>query len=102
MTDPVSRAVTVLNDALARDREAITRLVNMRIACNDRLAAHETVQVRLYDRTPMVGVLGLINGILGDNQAAVIGAEGPLDSAGRFLQVRRFVDLRSARTDVRA
>ena len=40
MPDPVTHAVNVLNDVLERDPEAITRLINLRVDCNDRLAAH--------------------------------------------------------------
>ena len=45
MPNPVARAVRVLNDALKRDPDAITELVNLRVPCNDRLAAHPTIRI---------------------------------------------------------
>ncbi len=100
MSDAVSRAIAVLNDALSRDAEAITQLVNLRIPCNSELAAHPLVQVADYQGEARVGVLGLINGALGDSPSGVIGAKGSMDNAGQFLRVRRFVDLRSEKVDV--
>ncbi len=101
MSDAVSRAIVVLNDALARDPEAITQLVNLRIPCNAELAAHPLVQVAAYDGETRIGVLGLINGALGSSPSGVIGAKGTLEEAtGRFLRVRRFVDLRNEKVDV--
>ena len=45
MRDAVAHAITVLNEALERDPEAISCLINLRVDCNDRLAAHQTIQV---------------------------------------------------------
>ena len=101
MSDAVTRALEVLNDALKRDPEAITQLVNLRVPCNSELAAHPLVQVADYEGVTRIGVLGLINGALGDSPTGVIGAKGTLDGAtGRFLRVRRFVDLRLEKVDV--
>ena len=101
MDDPITRAIEVLNDALARDPDAITRLVNMRVDCNEALSAHPTIQIGVYGGVHRVGVLGLINGALGDSPSGVIGAQGRMDGeTGRFLKVRRFVDLRLEKVDV--
>ena len=100
MEDPVARAITVLNDALERDPAAITGLVNMRVECNDALSAHPTIQVGLYGGVHKVGVLGLLNGALGDSPSGVIGAQGKMDASGRFLRVKKFVDLRLEKVDV--
>ena len=43
MTDTISQVIKILNDALARDHEAITRLVNLRVDCNTQLLNHPTV-----------------------------------------------------------
>ena len=37
ISDPVTRAIAVLNDALDRDPKAITQLVNLRVDCNIQL-----------------------------------------------------------------
>ena len=100
MGDPVTRAVAVLNDALERDPEAITALINMRVECGEALASHPTIQVGVYGGVHRVGVLGLINGALGESPSGVIGAQGRMDGeTGRFLKVRKFVDLRLEKVD---
>lgn len=101
MEDAVTRAVAVLNEALARDPEAITRLVNMRVECNDRLASHPLIRTGVYGGVSRVGVLGLLNAALADSPSGVVGARGTTDSAsGLFLRVKEFVDLRTQRLDV--
>ena len=101
MTDPVNQALDILNDALRRDPEAITRLVNMRAECNDSLAAHPMIQVGVYGGAHRVGILGLLNAALGDSPSGVIGARGTTDSAtGLFIRVKEFVDLRKQKLDV--
>jgi hypothetical protein len=65
----IDTAVRILNEALQADPAAVATLFSIRIPCNDKLAAHPTVQVREqwvqgngYFNT--VSALGLINGIL--------------------------------------
>ncbi len=100
MDDPVTQAVEVLNQALSRDPEAITQLVNMRVACNDDLAAHPTIRTGFYAGEHRVGVLGLLNGALGISPSGVIGAKGTMDSeTGHFLRIKKFVDLRLVKVD---
>lgn len=90
--DPnVQRALDILNEALERDPTALTQLVNARVTCEERLAKHKSVQTGVYDGAHKVGVLGLINGILGYKRGG-IGAEGDVDPrSGRFTRVRRFI-----------
>ncbi len=100
MSDPVAKAIEVLNDALSRDPEAVTDLVNMRVACNKALSDHSTIHTTVIEGVFRVGVLGLLNGALGDSPTGVIGAEGQMNDAGKFLRIRRFVDLRLSKVDV--
>lgn len=101
VADTVTKALQVLNEALALDAEAITGLVNLRVECNPGLAAHQTIQVGAYDGIAKIGVLGLINGVIGDSPTGVIGAKGRIDSnTGLFTEVRAFVDLRIEKVDV--
>ena len=103
MADPISRAVEVLNEALERDPEAMTRLVNLRVDFNSDLAGHPTIQVSRIGDVHRIGVLGLINGALGGGPSGDVGAEGPIDAeTGHFVRIKRFVDLRSERLDVLA
>ncbi|NQV55846.1 MAG: hypothetical protein HQ503_08310 [Rhodospirillales bacterium] len=101
MSDSVLKALGILNEALALDADAITALVNVRVDCNSQISAHPTIQVNAYDGIAKIGVLGIINGIIGDSPTGVIGAKGQMDVAtGRFTQIREFVDLRDGKVDV--
>jgi|TARA_B100000315_G_scaffold233025_1_gene245832 hypothetical protein len=101
MADPIFKALEVLNDALIRDPAAITQLVNLRVDCNAQLIDHPLIQSAEYHGVAKVGVLGLINGIVGNSPSGVIGAEGTIDrDTGLFIKIRKFVDMRSDKTDV--
>ena len=66
----------------------------------DELVKHPALK-KEYEAVCQVGVLGLLNGILTDAPAAVIGAKGTRDErTGRFVHIRTFVDLRRERTNV--
>ena len=100
MSDPVIKALDVLNDALARDPKAMTELVNMRVPCNKELSDHPTIHTTLMGADFRLGVLGLLNGALGNSPTGVIGAEGQTTDAGKFVKVRRFIDLRLNKLDM--
>ena len=102
MNDQITKAIDVLNDALSRDPEAMTRLVNLRVPCRKELGSHPAIRIQRLGDEHRVGVLGLINGIFGDWPSGAIGAEGPLDESGHFIRIKRFVDLRDGRLDVLA
>ncbi|CCQ75253.1 hypothetical protein [Magnetospira sp. QH-2] len=98
--DPVTKAIAVLNDALKRDPEAITKLINMRADCAKSLADHPTIQTIVLDGSHKVGLMGLLNGILGDSPSGVIGARGRQLPSGLFTSVTEFVDLRKGKVDL--
>jgi hypothetical protein len=101
MSDPILKAIEVLNDALERDPIAITQLVNLRVDCNSQLVSHPTIQSSVYHGTSKVGVLGLINGIVGNSPSGVIGAKGSIErDTGQFTVIKQFVDLRNDKTDI--
>ena len=101
MADPITKALEVLNDALKRDPAALTQLVNLRVDCNADLVDHPLIQSAVYLGVAKVGVLGLINGVVGNSPSGVIGAEGSIDrETGQFIQIRKFVDMRSSKTDI--
>ncbi len=101
MTDHITKAISVLNDALALDPKAITELVNLRVECNKDLVNHPLIQSGVYGGVAKVGVLGILNGVIGDSPTGVVGAEGVFDQdTGRFLRIKRFVDLRTEKVDV--
>jgi len=100
MRDAVAHAITVLNEALERDPEAVSCLINLRVDCNDRLAAHQTIQVADYGSIHKVGVLGLLNAALADSPSGVIGAKGKVNTdTGFFVRISQFVDLRTGKLD---
>jgi hypothetical protein len=71
MTPPehAQRIVDFLNELVAIDREAIEQLIEFRVPCNQALADHTTVQVESQGYGPRVGLLGLLNGLVGVNAA---------------------------------
>ncbi|GAB6052725.1 hypothetical protein JCM17960_15450 [Magnetospira thiophila] len=98
--DAVTKAVAVLNDALRRDPVAITQLVNLRADCTKALADHPTIQTVVLDGKHRVGLMGLLNAILGDSPSGVIGARGQQLPSGHFSTVIEFVDLRPGKVDL--
>ena len=67
----VEFVVDFLNDLLETDADAVKSLVEFRVKCNEDMMSHETVQV-LCDSdsdgnpiNPRVGMLGILNGLLG-------------------------------------
>ena len=90
-----------MNDALERDPIAIIHLVNLRVNCNSQLVNQATIQSSVYHGISNVGVLGLINCIVGNAPSGVIGAEGLIErDTGQFFIIRKFVDLRNDKTDI--
>lgn len=98
--DPVTKAVAVLNEALKRDPAAMVELVNLRIPCTKALTDHPTIQTAVIDGVHHVGLMGLLNGLLGDSPSGVIGARGLQLPSGKFTEVLEFVDLRRGKVDV--
>ena len=59
------KIIDCLNDALDRDREAITTMVKARTKCNEELAGHPTIVVEdADDGSITVGFVGVLNGVL--------------------------------------
>ena len=61
----IDAAIKVLNEMVEADREAVQLLIETRVPCNDALADHPTVQVHSEHGRHSVGLLGVINGLLG-------------------------------------
>jgi hypothetical protein len=58
------KAVKSLKEYLKLDPEAIQALVETRVPANENLVSHPSVQVNCEDQ-PSVGLLGILNGIVG-------------------------------------
>jgi len=77
----------LLNEMLEQDYDCIHSLITNYVKCNDTVANHPTVQVRKYpeDKHPLLGMLGLLNGMFGidDNGYGAIKYE--IDDSGKIL-----------------
>lgn len=69
---PIKQSVTldeticVLNRALQKDRDAISKLfLRRKVKCNDELADDETIQVGKRGNSPTIGPIGILNGLFG-------------------------------------
>ncbi len=65
------RMLDVLNEIAATDPHALTELIDQRVICGVALATHPTVQVGHVDPRDLdspfeLGVMGILNGLLGD------------------------------------
>lgn len=75
----IDDVIELLNDAFAKDPEAINELVAIRVFCNEILANHPTIQVAgpaLSGVGYSVGLIGILNGIFGvadDGYGAIAG-----------------------------
>ena len=81
-----------LNEMLEADPEAISNLMSHRTPCNEVLAAHPTVQVGTMAGTPRVGLLGLLNGLVGviqDGPKKNYGLITAIVEEGRVLRFER-------------
>lgn len=56
----------VMNRLLTLDPEAIEALVDKRVECNEAMTEDRTVQVQHTQGVNRLGVLGVLNAILGD------------------------------------
>jgi len=86
----LDEVVGFLNSLIRLDAKAMKGLVESRVPCNEHLSAHETVQVlRTENGTLEVGVLGLLNGLIGIHDSGWGYLSVELDEYGnllRFLQ----------------
>lgn len=88
-TRSVQETIDFLNELLKLDEPAITRLIESRVACNEDLTEHPTVQVQDVVGAPSVGLLGILNGLFGTDEkgwgpiTAVVEDDGTISSFKR-------------------
>jgi hypothetical protein len=68
-----NRIIDILNECLAIDPNAIHNLIEFRTPTNQALADHPSVQVNAEGAVPVVGMLGILNGIVGVIPGSEIG-----------------------------
>lgn len=86
----LDEAIVFLDSLVKIDASALCGLIEHRVLCNDALADHPTVQVGSPPGEPArVGVLGILNGLFGANEAGwgPIGAN--FDDDGRLTSFDR-------------
>lgn len=84
----IQETVDFLNELLKIDPATITALFSLRVACNKKLANHETVQVGVISKQYyQVGMIGVLNGLFGidDNGWGHIAADY---DDGRIIRFR--------------
>lgn len=78
----------LLNDGLRLDQQAMQGLIDTRVPCNQALANHPTIRVRPGHS---VGLLGIINGILGKIEQPLLAAIYEDGKVVGFLQTKEKV-----------
>jgi hypothetical protein len=59
------RIVNLLNELIKLDQDAISNLVSARVACNEAMSNHPTVQVWSHGYGEFtIGLMGLLNGLV--------------------------------------
>ena len=83
-----NRIIDSLNEYLAIDPIAIHHLIEYRVTTNQALADHPSVQVNAEGEAPVVGLLGILNGIVGVIPGSEIGYITAVfdDDDGRLLR----------------
>lgn len=85
----VAEVVALLNELTAMDPAAMHALVESRVACNESIADHPTVQVCVPGNeggsTYEFGVLGLLNGLFGTDDLSY-GAISASFEEGRLVR----------------
>ena len=72
----INEILKVLNEAIARDRAAMEKLIEQRVDCSKAMGDHPSIQVSSYDHKTgkpnpeklRVGLLGILNGIIGTDR----------------------------------
>jgi hypothetical protein len=64
--------IETLNRIHKADPTVLPKLIDIRVPCNKEVADDPTVQVDAREGQTSIGVLGLLNGIAGDNKQGII------------------------------
>jgi hypothetical protein len=86
--------VNFMNELLEYDKNAIACLIANRVPCNEKLSDHPTVQVMRQNDGYTVGLLGILNGLIGcdNNFQGYIGFEFQPDEESSFrTSLSRFI-----------
>jgi hypothetical protein len=89
--DLADQIINALNEFVALDREAIHKLVETRVPCNQALVDHPTVQTfrNTPGEPPTVGLLGVLNGIAGVDSDGWGFIAASFDDQGQLVKFMR-------------
>lgn len=82
--------VAALNSLVEADRECLTKMIDMRVPCNTTLLDHPTAQVVCDGAVngevinPRIGLLGVVNGLLGITEQGWGYIAAEMDEEGNF------------------
>lgn len=86
----INYTINFLNSLIEADKDAIAKLLDARVSCNDELANHERVQVQETKDGCKIGVLGIINGLFGIHKESGNGYIAAVyDKRGNFYNFTR-------------
>ena len=93
----IRQAVAVLNDLVKTDRDAMRRLIQQRVPCNEAMLNHPTAQALKINEgdEPTIGLLGVLNALFGIDAegwgpiAAVFDGMGTLESFSIYTKAER-------------
>lgn len=95
MKDSISldEAIDFLNSLISLDKAAVAALIANRVPCNEQLANHPTVRVTAQHGGYHVGLLGILNGLFGDESSAEEHERAPIafvmSPDGNLIKVMR-------------
>lgn len=91
-----SEVIMLLNELLLKDPECIRALVAHRVPCNDAIANHPTIQVHQHkdQKQPLVGLLGLLNGLFGIREDGFGAFIMEIDDEGNILKFKATEEFR--------
>lgn len=81
----IEQIVARLNSMLEADRPAMAALLANRVPCNEKLADHPTCQVMMQHGGFYVGLLGVLNGLLGESASIKAIFDDPEEPGGLTL-----------------
>jgi hypothetical protein len=77
------RVTSLMNELLELDPSAVRELIDSRVGCDDRIANHPHVQVMSDEGGCRLGVMGILNGLIGSDGKRFVSAN--FDNDGNLI-----------------
>jgi len=87
----LDQLIKSLNEFVATDQEAIKLLIENRVPCNEEMKNHPTIQVQCdkEGNNPEVGLLGILNGLIGIHHSGWGYLSAEMEEGGRLIEFKR-------------